>query len=479
MYPVKNGEIKMPLTCESKEKNIPSRMEKIFSSVEMSSRESNETHDISEGIYNCRNLKEAVGLIERENKISRKIIVKLLRKKGDIEDLNYIFNRALSINKSKCSIAYYNSLLKNTVDQGLFEFADMLLNKAEDEREVDAYFYAQVIEFAKDKKAFDFCEQAFLRFKCYFELDVYSHGCDFANLTKNMDSVYRNYVFSLIESKRWLKLGQICKELEENWQTPPYWLDQIKETLDTTLQVKLKKGQSHQKNGNHALAIEFFANAASHGAKEAMYELARCFEKGLGVPKDDFKAVEWLHNAASEGLALAQYALGVHYQKGIGVPKNEVKAFECYKKAAEWHDLRGVLALAQCYICASGTKVDLIQARDLIVKAGKNLEIKKGRLYADVYKLLKDAENSQQHEINQKRKRAASQPTPRKKPKINQNEINQSNIKTPLLACAAGDSQEEQKMQMCEDLGLNLNKSLEENKAIIDALEMLNSQNPK
>ncbi|MFZ2302648.1 MAG: tetratricopeptide repeat protein [Gallionella sp.] len=73
---------------------------------------------------------------------------------------------------------------------------------------------------------------------------------------------------------------------------------------------------------------------AESGLAKDQLGLAKLYNNGDGVAKDDVKAAEWYQKAAEQGIAFAQYKLGAMYDKGEGVPKDAAKAVEWWEKAA-------------------------------------------------------------------------------------------------------------------------------------------------
>ena len=61
---------------------------------------------------------------------------------------------------------------------------------------------------------------------------------------------------------------------------------------------------------------------AAKGDPVDQLKLGACFERGVGVAKDDAEAMRHYRMAALQGLAEAQYNLGVGYDSGRGVPKD-------------------------------------------------------------------------------------------------------------------------------------------------------------
>jgi len=83
-------------------------------------------------------------------------------------------------------------------------------------------------------------------------------------------------------------------------------------------------------------AVDLLQNAVEEGDPEAMFELGRLYEKGIGVEQDVAKALELFHRSAAENFADAINDLGfLHFQGGLGVPQDQKKAIEYFSKAAE------------------------------------------------------------------------------------------------------------------------------------------------
>ncbi|MBC7477433.1 MAG: SEL1-like repeat protein, partial [Pseudorhodobacter sp.] len=91
-----------------------------------------------------------------------------------------------------------------------------------------------------------------------------------------------------------------------------------------------------QASYNPEQAVKFLTKAADAGAADAQYELAKLYEKGLGVPVDPARALALYQSAADQGLADAVNDLGfLYYQGGLGIDPDQIKALEYFKKAAD------------------------------------------------------------------------------------------------------------------------------------------------
>jgi TPR repeat protein len=100
-----------------------------------------------------------------------------------------------------------------------------------------------------------------------------------------------------------------------------------------------QKGMGVEKNQNTAEQLARKAEKwyiEKYEYKEhALFKLALLYEKGEGLfPKDEKRAVE-LYQQATVNHTEAQYRLGLCFQKGVGIPKNEEQAITWFKKAAK------------------------------------------------------------------------------------------------------------------------------------------------
>lgn len=86
-----------------------------------------------------------------------------------------------------------------------------------------------------------------------------------------------------------------------------------------------------------AIAAALYQKALETGASPvAWYELARLYEQGKGVPKDETKAQELLIKAAKQEYVLALYRLGQKYRDGDGVTQDNLSAHTWFAVAANY-----------------------------------------------------------------------------------------------------------------------------------------------
>ena len=108
------------------------------------------------------------------------------------------------------------------------------------------------------------------------------------------------------------------------------------ETKKETEQDYLHNAQNYQQAGNAEMAFQQYMVAArDYGHPKAQFEVARCYQNGTGVEKNEENAVVWYRKSAEQGYAMAQCDLGYCYYCGEGVKKDFGKAAEWYRKSAE------------------------------------------------------------------------------------------------------------------------------------------------
>ena len=96
-------------------------------------------------------------------------------------------------------------------------------------------------------------------------------------------------------------------------------------------------------------------HAAELGIREAQWLLARCYDEGFGVEKNEIHAISWHLKAAEQGYSAAQNHIGSCYQNGQGLPRDEAEAVQWYRKAAEQGYTVAQSNLGWC--CDTGTGV--------------------------------------------------------------------------------------------------------------------------
>ena len=106
-------------------------------------------------------------------------------------------------------------------------------------------------------------------------------------------------------------------------------------------------------------AVKLCQKAAELGNAKAQGKLGFCYIIGDGVPEDKSEAVKWWRKAAEQGDSGAQYDLGFCYYKGDGVTKDMNEAVKWYRKAAEQGNADAQRNLGNCYYEGEGITKDM------------------------------------------------------------------------------------------------------------------------
>jgi uncharacterized protein len=112
-----------------------------------------------------------------------------------------------------------------------------------------------------------------------------------------------------------------------------------------------------------------YAEAAAQGLPQAMFALARAFDKGRGVARNLVEAARWYEVAAERNHAGAMAALGTMYEFGDGVRLDMVEALRLYQGAAQAGDPSGMTSLAYLYANGKGVARNTREARRLYSSA--------------------------------------------------------------------------------------------------------------
>lgn len=137
----------------------------------------------------------------------------------------------------------------------------------------------------------------------------------------------------------------------------------------------LLPGLSHARNGDDWVLVERFKSQmkkAQAGNPDAMYEVARMYERGRGTAPDIQQAVHWFEKAVAKGKNNARAQLGALYLSGKGVRRDLGKAWALLRAAAEKGNATAQYNLAQMYEHGEGVRHDLNQARYWYKKAAGN-----------------------------------------------------------------------------------------------------------
>lgn len=114
-------------------------------------------------------------------------------------------------------------------------------------------------------------------------------------------------------------------------------------------------GEEHIKT-----AIDYYRKSASLGHAEAFNSLACLYENGDGVQKDEREACVLFYLAAQKGSSHGKFNLARCYEWGIGTKQSWASAVEWYEKAAKQNNMEAIYNLGSIYLDGRKGQLDSI-----------------------------------------------------------------------------------------------------------------------
>jgi TPR repeat protein len=188
---------------------------------------------------------------------------------------------------------------------------------------------------------------------------------DPANFKEHIEH-YPNGLFAELASVRLSKLEAMRS------QTPWNWIMTGSIERDTAGPAAMSAFERAVELDNAALTPEdlrvvsaLYAEAAAHGLPQAMFALARAFDKGRGTPRNLVEAARWYELAAERNHHGAMAALGTMYEFGDGVRHDMAEALRLYQTAAQAGDPSAQASLAYLFAQGKGVARNGKEARRL------------------------------------------------------------------------------------------------------------------
>ena len=116
------------------------------------------------------------------------------------------------------------------------------------------------------------------------------------------------------------------------------------------------------RQGDYATAFREWKAEADEGQREAEYNLAMLYLKGLGVAPNAQEALRLFRLAADQGQPDAQFQLGLMREKGSGAPPNYAEAQDWFALVAASGEPEAEAGLAGLYEQGYGVEKDLKRA---------------------------------------------------------------------------------------------------------------------
>ncbi|PKC09004.1 HCP-like protein [Rhizophagus irregularis] len=107
---------------------------------------------------------------------------------------------------------------------------------------------------------------------------------------------------------------------------------------------------------NKDKAFELYKQAADNEFLEAIFKVGNCYYNGIGIVFNKNEAFKYYERAANKEHKIAQNNLGILYENGDGTEKNLKQAIYWYKKSAENGYKDGYYNLGLCYEFKKGIK---------------------------------------------------------------------------------------------------------------------------
>ena len=155
--------------------------------------------------------------------------------------------------------------------------------------------------------------------------------------------------------------------------------------------------------GNISMAVHYYQTASDFGCVQGTFDLANCYDDGVGVAVDKHRAASYFEQVAKDGndeqKGFACLFLGAMYRDGVLGKEDDTRAARYFKKSADLGNTAGVYCLAQCYQYGWGVKEDVKRAAQLYARAERagvedaaealeELKKEEGGLLKDIWKFL-------------------------------------------------------------------------------------------
>lgn len=161
-----------------------------------------------------------------------------------------------------------------------------------------------------------------------------------------------------------------------------------KSEKDMTPEELIARAHVAIQSDDNATAIRCFKAAMAQGSMEGKVSVARCYETGRGVGKDEPHAFKLYRDAALAGYTPVLSNLGNCYINGIGTPKDETEGFNCFVQGAEAGDGICMANVANCYMQGVGVEKNPEEGLKWFAKAteagNKEAEFQLGMTYLQI-----------------------------------------------------------------------------------------------
>ena len=195
----------------------------------------------------------------------------------------------------------------------------------------------------------------------YLAIYVLIDSADKASAKSNDEEAKQKY------QNAYDRLKKLASETDWEPTIIKYRLKYLQEKLGL---VKKEDHLNTDPSKNYKYSEELFSKAQS-GDAQSQYELAMCYRKGSGVPKDYQKSFEWTEKAAAQNHQEALFTKAVCYLQGEGVATDETAAVKIFSQLSENDNTKAQFGLAMCLLDGRGTTKNEKEAVKLLLKAAE------------------------------------------------------------------------------------------------------------
>lgn len=128
-------------------------------------------------------------------------------------------------------------------------------------------------------------------------------------------------------------------------------------------------GEIYKSENKGSEALKYFEKAAQLGNKDAVFNMAIMYDKGLGIREDKLLAAKWYKVGVENGDPMCMANLGYILECGPTEMRNEKSAFELYLKAAENGYVDSWNNVGLCYKRGIGVSTSFEKAKEAYIKA--------------------------------------------------------------------------------------------------------------
>lgn len=191
--------------------------------------------------------------------------------------------------------------------------------------------------------------------KTFFTLLIFMSLCSYAFVSKHNNNIKQNF-FQTIQKCQTQAQSKPKEDIICLADGLPCQLQKEAESVDgmMCLAESYRAGKTlwFEKDNfgqNLEASAYWFGRLAEKGHPDAQLELAKIYEKGLGVQKDLRNANAWYHQAYLSGNLEAGFILAEHFVRGYGIEKNNDSALLLYNELASLYYEPAIFKMGEIY----------------------------------------------------------------------------------------------------------------------------------